>query len=382
MVGGLVYRGAFQLTLEGTLYRMINEGHATLKAAEQTANELLNSMDTGPERYDFIESATVDCDVTSNNFDDENVSNSKAGSAAVRQKEQGHGLDKSETGPSKVAVDQKGNEKWATPRSRAGSKALSSSGSSSSNQGKTKETKQASLTGETPGFVEEAVSSMRRREGGAFCRIHDGSSGGGTDDDHQRSLGVCLHQVLTTHERACARYANQVAELEGQNTALAARTAEAVKLEGEAMAQTRSWEVKHGALEGRLADLIKLSREELDSANKRVDEERSRSLDLTDLLKETLEKATPILLDMVAGFAPRDTESLGVDLFRSLGIDPDFYSHLLATKRMFEVGCTCAIVAMELVIWCCRDLDKPFSRCRSSQNDSCAVVYYLSCVMT
>lgn len=315
---------------------MITEGHATLKAAERTANEILDSMDTGPERYDFIEPATTDDFGNNNNVDHKETvaaSNSGAGSAEVRQKEEEYGLERSETRQSKTATDQQGKEKWATPRSRAGSKTPLSG--SNQREG-------ASLTGAIPGLVEETVTPTRRREEGAFHPTrHDGSSGGGTDGDHQRSLGPCLGKVLETHRRTCMRYANQVAELEGQNAALATRAAEAVRLEGEAMAQTRSWEVKHGALEGRLADVIKRSKEELDSAEKHVAEERSRSLKLTDILRETLEKATPTLLDMVAGFAPRDTESLGVNLFHALGIEPDQYSHLLATKRMLEVGCTC-----------------------------------------
>lgn len=324
---------------------MISEGHATLKAAERTANELLEGMDIGPERYDFIESPTADDDIANSNSADEEPSNSGVGSAEVDQKEGGGGMEETGTKPPKAAVDQKG-EKWATPRPRAGSKNTLTCGDiSSSNQYKTIETNRSTSAGENPGKADEAVDpSTRRREEGPFSQnSYNASSGGGADDDdHQRSLGVCLDQVLETHRRACTRYANQVAELEGQNAALAARTAEAVKLEGEAMAQTRSWEVRHGALEGRLADVINRSKEELDSAEKRVDEERSRSLGLADLLRETLEKATPTLMDMVAGFAPRDTESLGVDLFRSLGIEPDQYSHLLATKRMFEVGfCTC-----------------------------------------
>lgn len=317
---------------------MINEGHATLKAAERMANDLLNSMDTGPETYDFIDPSTAYGGIANSNNAEE-PSDSEVGSAAVGQKEGGHGVERSETIPPKAAVDQTGNEKWATPRPRVASGDISNN-----NRGMTRETNRAPAVGATPSIAEEADDpKTTRREKGTFSQNNfiTSSGGGADDDDQQRSLGACLDQVLETHRRACTRYANQVAELEGQNATLAARTAEAVKLEGEAMAQTRSWEVKHGALEGRLADVIKHSKEELDSAEKRVDEERSRSLGSADLLRETLEKATPTLMDMVAGFAPRDTESLGVDLFRSLGIEPDQYSHLLATKRMFEVGFTC-----------------------------------------
>lgn len=196
------------------------------------------------------------------------------------------------------------------------------------------------MAGATEAVASEGRAIDTEKMGGerALCRDRrDGTSNDRSSGDRQLSLRLCLGRVLETHRRTCTRYANQVAELEAQNAGLAAAAADASRLEAEAAAQTKLWEAKHNALEDRLAEVERRSKEELAHAEKRADEARSQSLEAANQLTETLERATPTLLELVAGFAPRDTEGPGVHLFRSLGIDPDLYMHLLATKRMFEV---------------------------------------------
>lgn len=330
----MVHRGAFQLTLESTLYGMINEGHGTIKNAERMANELLDSMETGPERYDCAGYETVN-NTSNNNEDDQSPAeptaavSSSIDSATLHHKQERREINESDTKQPGAAAD---HEKWAAPRSRAaGSNRLNSG-----NQEKSRKNEADSSAGATAAAAaEEAIATNKMGES-AFCRDR---RGGASDQsgDRQLSLGLCLGQVLETHQRTCTRYANQVADLEAQNAGLAAKATEASRLEAEAAAQARLWEVKHDALEERLAEVEKRSREELAHAEKRTDEARSQSLEAANLLRETLERVTPTILELVAGFAPRETERLGVDLFRSLGIEPDLYVHVLATKRTFEV---------------------------------------------
>lgn len=303
-----MHRGAFQLTLENTLYGVIHEGNVTLKTAERKANELLDSMETGPERYDFVDGEAVagETAIINNSIGDTDASpkNDVAAAAAGNfeaDSPQPREIDGQETEESATDLDKMEGGKWAAPRPQAGSRTNTGSGN-------------------------------QEPHGNDL-----GGSNGGRGDTYL-SLEPCLGQVMETHRRACKRYANQVAELEAQNAALASRAAEASRLEGEAVEQAKLWEARHDALAERLASVEKRAREDLDLAEERAAEARSRSLEVAGEMREKLERATPTLLELVAGFAPRDTEGAGLRLFRSLGIEPDLYAHLVATKRMFEVG--------------------------------------------
>jgi len=304
-----VHRGAFQLTLESSLYGVIHEGHAALKTAERKANVILGSMETGPERYDsvddeavFRETAVINNSIGGTDATPKNAAASAAAAGTVATgSPQNSGVDGQETEEDAMDPKDKGGAKWAAPRSQADSRKNLGSGN-------------------------------QEPEGNDF-----GVDNGGKGDTYL-SMEPCLGQVLQTHRRACKRYANQVAELEAQNAGLALRAAEASRLEREAVEQAKLWAAKHDALAERLTGVEKRAREDLDLAEERAAEARSRSLEAAGEMREKLERATPTLLELVAGFAPRDTEGPGLDLFRSLGIEPDLYVHLVATKRMFEVG--------------------------------------------
>lgn len=153
----------------------------------------------------------------------------------------------------------------------------------------------------------------------------------------ESSLGSCLRRVWDTHRKACASYANRVAELEAQNAALAAEASAARTLQEEESMRARAWEEKHILLEQRIADVESRSRAELSLAQQSNSEAGARAREANLLLEGALERATPTLLDMVDAFAPRDTEELALDLFLKLGVERDLYAHHLATKRMFEV---------------------------------------------
>lgn len=307
---------------------MINEGHVTIKNAERVANELLDSMETGPDRYDCVDENVDNDSNNNNNNNDDDVSPAEptaaGGPAAVNE---------SDTKQPWATAD---NEKWAAPRSRAGSSRPTTSNQERSPEHKMASSVAAAATAAAAVAAEEGAIATEETGGRALCRDRrDGA--GDRNGDRQLSLGLCLDQVLETHRKACRRYANQVAQLEAQNAGLAVAVAETSRLEAEAAAQTRSWKAKHDALEERLAEVEKRLREELAQAEHRANEASSQSLEAANLLTEMLERATPTLLELVTGFAPLETEGPGVDLFRSLGIDPDLYAHLLATKRMFEV---------------------------------------------
>lgn len=344
-----MHRGAFQLTLEGSLYSMISEGHVTLKTAERTANQLLDSMDHGPSGYDFVESETTDENNASNKDRDKDVSptpggllNSTGRSAAhlevADQTEEQRRPEVNVTNAQSPAVDSKhdGNSKWAAPRAGGASDRVTSN-----SEGGSQNKMRATSTGFTSVTFDDDSNTRPTTEGEEALHPHDGRGAVGNlhggREQFPLSLGPCLDQVLETHRRACTRYGNQVAELQGQNAALAARVAEASRLEGEATTETKLWEAKYCELEGRLAAVEKRSREELTAAEERGEKERLRGVEAAELLKVTLETATPTLLDMLTGFAPRDTEGFGVDLLRGLRIEPVLYVHILATKRMFQV---------------------------------------------
>ena len=327
------------MTLESTLYGMINEGHVTIKDAEQVAKKLLDSMETGPEGYDCVENETVNKNsrTSSNNNNEGDTSPVEPTTASAPAVVNESGTQQ----PGATA----NHDKWAAPRFRAGGSYRP--GSSNQEEKPPRENERASSSAGAREAVASDGESATTKHGGERTLARDPRDGASDErsGDRRLSLGLCLGRVLETHRRACMRYANQVAELEAKNAGLAAAAAEASRLEVEAAAQTRLWEAKHEALEERLAEVEKRSREELARAENFADEARSQALEAANQLTETLERATPTLLELVAGFAPRDTEGPGVHLFRSLGVDPDLYVHLLATKRMFEVRAWDELVA-------------------------------------
>ncbi|CAN0275551.1 unnamed protein product, partial [Hapterophycus canaliculatus] len=130
VVGGLVHREAFQLTLEGALYGMINEGHATLKTAQRMASELLGGMEHGPDGYDFIASDSAHENNASNDEQDkdapsspggfmDSTGRSTVGLAAVDQVEGQRRLEVHDANPMNASVNSKdnGGAKWTAPRS-------------------------------------------------------------------------------------------------------------------------------------------------------------------------------------------------------------------------------------------------------------------------
>ncbi|CAM9417636.1 unnamed protein product, partial [Ectocarpus sp. 13 AM-2016] len=347
VVGGLVHRGAFQLTLEGTLYGMIKEGHVALKSAAVLAREVLDGMDTGPKRFDGVDPEVVNgCSANESNGDGNNpyptqggfgsaAGGPDVGLAAVNQMEGRKRLEESKAGESGAEVDpeENGKQTWAAPRPQGGGSTRVDSETTGSNnsqdRGQTVLIEMKLEEGE-----EEGVSQTRTNRGATWGHGHD--DGSCPRRNLLNVLGPCLGKTLETHQRACTRYSNQVAELEGQNAVLNARAAEASKLAEEATTEAKLWEAKHCALEQRLAEVEERSRQDLAYAEERADKACSRTVEVVELQTEKLERATPTLLDMVTGFAPRETEELGVYLLQNLEIEPDLYAHIIATKRMFE----------------------------------------------
>lgn len=311
MVGGLVHREAFQLTVEGSLYGIINEGNVSIKAAEQMAMALLADMDVGL-------SAPADGAEPDKNEVNENL---PPGSVAL--------LEDEATAPVATATsstaprEQEGNtnesaetpnadrQTWVAPRSKGRDGCGDDDDIQICSSGKREKATAAAV---------EVTSLINDR-----CR-----SG-------ESLLGSCLRRVWDTHRTSCTSYANRVAELEVQNAALIAETSAARRLHEEASARARAWEEKHCLLEQRIADVESRSRAELSLTHQSNNEASLRAREATRFLEGALERTTPTLLDMVAGFAPRDTEELAVNLFLKLGVERDLYAHHLATKRMFEV---------------------------------------------
>ena len=297
MVGGLVHRGAFQLTVERALYGIINEGHACIKAAERMVTALLADMDVGLPAPDSAEPYLQVANGNTSNVPGIDVA--LAAAASVTQE--------STKGSTEMQnVDQK---TWAAPRSKSWDTCGDGIQDSS---------------GERTAAAVAAAAKMAPY-------VSEGWKPGDS------CLGSCLRRVWETHRKSCKSYANRVAKLEGQNVALVARASEACRLQQEAEAQARAWEEKHRLLEQRIADVESRSRAELSLAQQANSEASSRVREAHSLFQGALERATPTLLDRVAAFAPRDTEKLALDLFLKLGVERDLYVHHLETKRMFEV---------------------------------------------
>eukprot|EP00904_Undaria_pinnatifida_P001506 jgi/Undpi1/11356/HiC_scaffold_30.g13653.m1 len=296
VVGGLVHRGAFQLTVERALYGIINEGHACIKAAERMVTELLADMDVGLPAPDSAEPYLQVANGNTSNVPGIDVA--LAAAASVTQE--------STKGSTEMQnVDQK---TWAAPRSKSWDTCGDGIQDSS---------------GERTAAAVAAAAKMAPY-------VSEGWKPGDS------CLGSCLRRVWETHRKSCKSYANRVAKLEGQNVALVARASEACRLQQEAEAQARAWEEKHRLLEQRIADVESRSRAELSLAQQANSEASSRVREAHSLFQGALERATPTLLDMVAAFAPRDTEKLALDLFLKLGVERDLYVHHLEAKRMFE----------------------------------------------
>lgn len=140
-----------------------------------------------------------------------------------------------------------------------------------------------------------------------------------------------------THREACRRYDSVLADLEIKNAILAGELSLASTTRDYFATQAAQWEARHGALEKRLAEVERASKEDIAETIERANQERARASKATDALRGMLERSKPILLDMVSSFVPRDSEELGVELLRALDVNPDIYTHVVATKRMFQV---------------------------------------------
>ena len=313
-MGGLVHREAFQLTVEGALYGIINESNVSIKAAERMATSLLADMDVGlPTPADGVESDTKEVNENMSNITNDialltdapavAVAAVAAAATSTTPREQERGVRESAEIPN---VDQ---QTWAAPRSKGWD-----------NRGD-------EIQGCSLGKRETAAAAAME----AAPPITEGCRPG------ESCLESCLRRVWDTHKKSCASYANRVAELEAQNAALIAEASAARRLQEEASAQARAWEERHSLLERRIADVESRSRAELSLAQQSNSEAGARAREANTLLEGALERATPTLLGMVAAFAPTDTEELAVELFLKLGVERDVYAHHLATKRMFEV---------------------------------------------
>lgn len=323
---------------------MIKEGHVALKSAAVMAREVLDGMDTGPERFD--PEVVNGCSANDSNGDGSNPSptqrgfgsadgGSDLGLVASNQTEGRKRLEESKMGESGAEVDpeENGKQTWAAPRPQGGRSTRVDNERTGGNNSQDK--RQTLLTEMRLEEGEKGVSQTRTDRGATWGHGHD--DGSGRTGNLLNVLGPCLGKTLETHRRACTRYGNQVVELEGQNTALTARAAEASKLAEEATTEAKVWEAKHCALEQRLAEVEERSRQDLACAEERADKAYLRTVEVVESQTEKLERATPTLLDMLTGFAPRETEELGAYLLHSLDIEPDLYAHIIATKRMFEV---------------------------------------------
>lgn len=294
---------------------MINQGHATVKAAEHLARQLLEDMEVGPAFCDGNRGRRGVSNIAP--LRSQGIQHANTGVGFSEDTQHGGQDDKhsSEEVPA-VVSDGANKETWVAPRSQQGFDIVGVSSS----------TKDPSPKATATATMEVALPVCCSNS-----KAYEGAESGHND------LASCLAQVQETHRRACKRYARLVAELEERNASLAAAAAEAVKDKAGALVQAQEWEARHTVLEERLAEVESRSTDELALAEERARDANWRALEATALMKEGLDKATPTLVDMVAAFLPRDTEELGVGLFQNLGIDPDLYVHLLAKKSMFKV---------------------------------------------
>lgn len=315
MVGGLIYRGAFQKTVEGALYSIISHGHANLKAAEDMTREIIADMNIGPIIYGHstvIDGVGEDARRLSRGT---NANLASSDSECLRKRGEGEEhAEEVEPDPATRAERLLYGEKWAAPRRRK---------------------------------VEQA-SEERTNSGTHF----DGISTDG-DCPIKSDLGSHLELLRATHHTACTRYTNQVADLMRENVNLARDVDTAMELKDETAEKAKVWEARHRALEQRhqaverrLQAEVTLVKEEAQEGNRRASEAKA-------LLNEALERATPFLLELIGSFTPVDTEKIGVNLLKSMGVAADRYAHVLATKRMLEV-CAQHRQGIRLGIYCGR----------------------------
>lgn len=321
VVGGLVYRGAFQETLDATLYTVIAHGHANLRAVEDTTRRLLANMERGPGA----------CDDTASS--ESNVDDKKASSSEVAQpttlsddvrttapiSEHNRRLGHVNLTFGMVGGSTLDGQKWAVPGQR------NPEGSRGSQSIDIKE------------LDREAAATTLRANPSAGTDVNNLFA----DGDHRYAgasrMWSYLERVQKTHNVACARYANRVGELVHRNAYVEREAATAIELRDEAVSHAKGWETRHRHLEETYAQLEGRAKAEVALAEAEAQRERRRAFEATALWNGALEEAMPWLMQLVAGFAPIETEELGVKLFESLGVDADQYDHVIARKRMFEV---------------------------------------------
>lgn len=282
VVGGLVHRSAFQQTLEGTLYGMINDANATLRAAEIAADEVLATMKVGPGDNN-------DGDLTLDSVNGDSSSPPLANDSRVE-----------------ISVAEQVDEpaRLAAPRPKHSTTPYHQSRDSR----------------------EQCIAPVRSAAQPGGCWI-------GRDGP----LGCRLERMRETHREACRRYDSVLTNLETNNITLADELSEASTARDSFATKATGWEVRHDALENRLAKVERASKADIAKAIEHANEERERARKATDVLRGMLERSTPILLDMVSTFALKDSEKFGVELLRALDVNPDIYTHIVATKRMFQV---------------------------------------------
>lgn len=255
---------------------MINDTNVTLRAAETTADEVLTTMKVGP--------------------DDNNDGDSLSPPLANDSREGGVGI------PVAKQVDEPA--RLAAPRPERSTTAYHQSRDS----------------------PEQCVAPVRSAAqlGGYWIR-------------RDSPLGCCLERVRETHREACRRYDNVLADLETNNITLGDELSEASKARDYFATQATQWKARHDAMEKRLVEVERASKADIAKTNERANQERQRASKATDKLRGMLERSTPILLDMVSTFVPRDSKEFGVELLRALDVNPEIYAHVVATKRMFQV---------------------------------------------
>ena len=294
VVGGLVHRGAFQQTLENVLYGMINDGHLTLRAAEEIADELLAGMEVGPEEKGD-DATGVDI-----------VNSSVRSKPCITL----GSMPEYDTEVTEVTGGQQADEeRWTAPQPGGSTTIKRESMGSSGDDASVRSAEAAPSQGKD--CVDKQVAGS--------------------------PLGHLLAQVGATHRKACTSYASLVAEMGARNAALTVELSEATRARDDSILRAAELEARHGALKERLAGVENVLRGDLAEQTARAERESARARIASDVLRDMLERVTPTLLDMVSALVPRDTQELGVELLQALDVKPEEYSHAFATRGMFQV---------------------------------------------
>lgn len=300
VVGGLVYRGAFDSTFKDTLYDIITYRQAGLKATKDMVREILADMEVGPASY---EGMPASCNTSRGKMRSSEKLNVNPADPETKPQEETKGGERSEEAEHCPAVEVKrtlDSDKWAIPRQR--------------NQHEV--------------FSGEVADNNK----------HTGrSSEAAGDDSAERSLGSYLELMRAMHTTACTRYKNQVAHLLETNAGLAAEAVTATERKDTAVTQMKEWEMRYGELEKTNAHVERRLQAELAVAKDEAQDGNRRASEAFALMNGKVKKAIPFLLKLIGGFKPIYAEEIGVDLFQNLGIDMDRYAHVLARKRMLEV---------------------------------------------